>query len=320
MQRLLIFILCLSFSLSAHGQNNELMGTYKIAFIGQDNESPKYKAIFAGIESGARRLGSEYSIDVEVIQLSPNLNSKEADSQSATLAKTFLENIDGIIISPAPDESLDTLLNLSKAHGKEIVYIERSVPNVAPFLFLNPDEVLAGQLAGRAILKKLPTGGRVAVLSQKDPTQIFKDRLKGVKKVLGYKRIETITYSEPNYKSANLAIRQTMQKDVNHYIKGWIFLEDWALQGMTNFSWVPRSLPIVTIQTSPTSYLAFDSGHIESYVLHPYFEWGTISANSIIKKLFKGTELEEDEISPKPILVDWRDIERYRKYWKAWLE
>lgn len=319
MQRVLIFILCLSFSLGAYGQNNELLGTYKIAFIGQDNESAKYKAVFAGIESEAKRLCSEYSIEVEVIQLSPQ-NSGLENPQSAAIAKTFLEDIDGIIISPVSDEPLDTLLGLSKAHGKEIIFIENSVTSVAPFLFIKPDEVEAGRLAGRALLKKLPTGGRVAILSKVNPDQTFQNRLLGVKKVLGYKGIETIVYTEPNYQSALSAIKQAMQADVNHYIKGWVFLEDWPLQGMPEFSWPQKSLPVVAIQTSPTAYLAYDLGYVESFVLHPYFEWGTISANSIIKKLFKGTVPQSDRIKLKPISVDWQNIALYRNYWKAWLE
>ena len=64
-------LLLLNFSHTLQAQNNELLGSYKIAFIGKDKESSKYKAIFSGIKDAAKTLGEELSIEVEVFELSP---------------------------------------------------------------------------------------------------------------------------------------------------------------------------------------------------------------------------------------------------------
>ena len=75
-------LLFLNFSLTLQAQNNELLGTYKIVFIGKDKESSKYKAVFSGINDAAKTLGKAFSIEVEVFELSPIQGPEESQSKS----------------------------------------------------------------------------------------------------------------------------------------------------------------------------------------------------------------------------------------------
>ena len=309
--------LLLNCSLTLQAQNNELLGSYKIAFIGKDKESSKYKAIFSGIKDAAKALGQEFSIEIEVLELSPIQGQKEA--QSKAIIQSFLKNVDGIILSPSANENLNSVLKLTEFHKKEIVLLEQFANSITPLLTVQANEVEAGKLLAKAILKQLPTQGRVAILTSSEPSAIFKDRMKGVKSILGYKGIETVIQTEPNYKSAVKSIQQAEENDVDHYIKGWIFLDDWALRGMPDLPWNPNALPLVTLQSSATTNLFYDLGYLQSMVLHPYHESGYEASESLILKLFKKQTPTSPVYISKPILVNWENIELYKKYWNQWL-
>lgn len=309
--------LLLNCSLTLQAQNNELLGSYKIAFIGKDKENSKYKAIFSGIKDAAKALGQEFSIEIEVLELSPIQGQKEA--QSKAIIQSFLKNVDGIILSPSANENLNSVLKLTEFHEKEIVLLEQFVNSITPLLTVQANEVEAGKLLAKAILKQLPTQGRVAILTSSEPSAIFKDRMKGVKSILGYKGIETVIQTEPNYKSAVKSIQQAEENDVDHYIKGWIFLDDWALRGMPDLPWNPNALPLVTLQSSATTNLFYDLGYLQSMVLHPYHEWGYKASESLILKLSKKQTPTSPVYISKPILVNWENIELYKKYWNQWL-
>ena len=310
-------LLLLNFSHTLQAQNNELLGSYKIAFIGKDKESSKYKAIFSGVKDAAKTLGEELSIEVEVFELSP-IQDQE-DTQLEAIIQSFLKNVDGIILSPAEKENLSTALKLIQFHKKEIVLLEQPVSSVASLMSIQPNEVQAGKLAAKALLKELPTQGRVAILTSSQPSATLEQRMKGVKSILGYKRIETIIKTEPNYKSALKSIKQAEDNDVDRYIKGWLFLDDWGLRGMPDLPWQPNALPLVAIQSSVTTNLLYDLGYLNAIVLHPYHDWGYQASEVLIKKMFKKKSPANNVIIPEPILVNWENIEIYKKYWREWL-
>ena len=310
-------LLLLNFSHTLQAQNNELLGSYKIAFIGKDKESSKYKAIFSGIKDAAKTLGEELSIEVEVFELSP-IQDQE-DTQSEAIIQSFLKNVDGIILSPAEKENLSTALKLIQFHKKEIVLLEQPVSSIASLMSIQPNEVQAGKLAAKALLKELPTQGRVAILTSSQPSATLEQRMKGVKSILGYKRIETVIKTEPNYKSALKSIKQAEDNDVDRYIKGWLFLDDWGLRGMPDLPWQPNALPLVAIQSSATTNLFYDLGYLNAIVLHPYHDWGYQASEVLIKKMFKKKSPANNVIIPEPILVNWENIEIYKKYWREWL-
>ena len=310
-------LLLLNFSHTLQAQNNELLGSYKIAFIGKDKESSKYKAIFSGIKDAAKTLGEEYSIEVEVFELSP-IQDQE-DTQLEAIIQSFLKNVDGIILSPAENENLSTALKLIQFHKKEIVFLEQPVSSIASLMIIQPNEVQAGKLAAKALLKELPTQGRVAILTSSKPSTILEERMKGVKSILGYKRIEAVIKTEPNYKSALKSIKQAEDNDVDRYIKGWLFLDDWGLRGMPDLPWQPNALPLVAIQSSATTNLFYDLGYLNAIVLHPYHDWGYQASEVLIKKMFKKKSPANNVIIPEPILVNWENIDIYKKYWREWL-
>lgn len=316
---ILQFILILvSFCQIASGQNREILGEYKIGIIGRDRENIIYQAAHLGAQDAARELSAKYSIDVELLIATPE--ASQGGSQPTSLAELFIGEADGFIISPRAEQVVASSIQFALREGQEVVFFESQLEGIEPMAAVLADEELAGRLAGKTILKKLPTKGRVAILTSTAPTPQLKQRLAGVRAALGYRRIEKIVPTEPNYHAAVETLRKAMEDDRNDLIKGWIFLEDWPLLGMPALPWKPGKLPVVAIQSSPSAFIYTDQGYLEALIVHPYYQWGYTSVETMVEKLHNNKAPEATTILTQPKVVDWRNLDAYRKDWQTWFK
>ena len=308
-------LLCAS---GAHAQNREILGEYRIGIVGRDQGDAIYQATHLGAQDAARALSEEYSIDVELLVFTPSV--EQGGSQPASLAGLFIEDADGFIISPEDPETLRPSIEFALEQEQEVVFFENQIEDIQPLAAFVADEVEAGRLAAEALLKSLPTTGRVAILVSENPGPGMQDRLKGARAALGYRRIEKVVTCAPDYRAAIETIRATQEADRNDLIKGWLFLGDWPLLGMPALPWKPGKLPCVAIQSSPSAFMYIDQGYVSALIVHPYYDWGTASMTALVNKLHNGTIPEEQTTRSAPRVVDWRNIESYRESWKTWLK
>ncbi len=317
-RHLALFLLPLAVSSPLLAQNREILAEYKIGIIGRDQEDAIYQATHLGAQTAARELSEKYSIDVELLVLTPN--RQQGGNQETSMAELFIEDADGFIISPTDPESLRPSIEFALNQGQEIIFFERELEGATPLAAIIADETEAGKLAGQAILPKLPTKGRVAILTSSTPDLPLQRRLDGLRNALGYRRIQSIVTCEPNYRSAIEAIRAAEEADRNDLIKGWVFLDDWPLLGLPALPWKPNSLPAVAIQSSPSAFMYIDQGYVDALIVHPYYDWGYTSVEILVNKLFNKTSPEASEILTTPRIVDWRNINSYRENWREWLK
>ena len=202
----------------AHAQNRELLGEYRIGIVGRDQGDAIYQATHLGALDAARKLSEQYSIDIELLVFTPNL--EQGGSQPASLAGLFIENADGLIISPAEPETLRPSIEFALEQDQQVVFFEHQIDNIEPLTAFVADEVKAGRLAAKALLKELPSRGRVAILINENPDVSMQDRLKGARTALGYRRIEKVVRCAPDYQSAIQAIRAAQEADRNDLIQG----------------------------------------------------------------------------------------------------
>ncbi|WPJ97615.1 substrate-binding domain-containing protein [Coraliomargarita algicola] len=317
LQRLCLLTLFLC-GISLFAQNRELLGEYKIGFIGRDLDDAIYQAAHEGAQAAVLELSRKYSIDVELVILTPNV--AQGGSQVSALAELFIEDADGLIISPDDSEAVRNSIEFAIKQGQELIYFESQLPGIPVLASILADEVEAGRMAAREILKKLPTKGRVALLTSDHPGPELEQRMRGLREVLGYRRIETTVTTAPDYQSAIAAIVAAEEADRNDLIKGWVFLEDWPLLGMPALPWKPKQLPVVAIQSSPSAFMYVDQGYLDALVVHPYYDWGVQSVEAMIEKLHNNQAPAAPVLRTTPRLVDWRNAEAYRDNWKKWLK
>ena len=299
-------------------QNRELLGEYRIGIIGQDKKDVLYQAVHEGAHAAALEISQKYSIDIELIIFTPE--KSQGGSQANALAQLFIEDADGIIISPQNTESVRASLNFAKTHGQEIVFFESQIKDCKPLALILADELEAGRMAGREILKRLPTKARVAILTNESPSTELKQRMEGLREVLGYRRIETIVTCPPDYQSSIEAICNAEEIDRNDLIKGWVFLEDWPLLGMPALPWIAGKIPVVAIQSSPSAFMYVDQDYLDALVVHPYYKWGYKSVETMVDKLHNSNQPKDYVVRTEPRVVDIRNVEEYRESWKKWLK
>ncbi|TVP79408.1 MAG: sugar ABC transporter substrate-binding protein [Puniceicoccaceae bacterium] len=314
--RIFIFILLLIASL-ASAQNREILGEYKLGIVGRDTSDIIYQAAHEGAKAAALDLSNQYSIDVELLIYTPDQD--QGSTQSTSLAELFIQNADGLIISPGNTESVRSSVQFAIEQGQAVVYFERQLPGIEPLAAILADELEAGRMAGRAILPKLPTRGRVAILTSHSPTPALEQRLAGLREVLGFRRIETIVACEPNYRSAIETLQAAEEADRNDQIRAWVFLEDWPLLGMPALPWRSGQRPVVAIQSSPSAFMYVDQGYLDALIVHPYYDWGYQSVTTLIEKLHRDQSPETPTQLTTPRVVDWRNTEEYRQNWQRWL-
>ena len=302
---------------SALGQNRELLGEYRIGIVGQDKEDSIYQATQLGAMDAAHELSKRDSIDVEVVVFTPD--STLGQNQESSLGELFINDADGILISPGNDPATHSAVRFAQEQGQKIIFFETELEGINP-LAIVADEYRAGVLAGQTIQALLPTRSRIAILMAKDPNSAQKERLRGIRNAIGYKAIEAIVQCEPNYFSAIEAIRNAEDEDRNDLISGWIFLDDWPLIGMPAYPWKAGERPCVAIQSSPTAFIHIDQGYLNALVVHPYYEWGNMSVRTLVECLHNGKFPESPVIKTEPQLIDRLNINAYRKKWHQWLQ
>ncbi|MEM8867021.1 MAG: substrate-binding domain-containing protein [Verrucomicrobiota bacterium] len=298
-------------------QNREVLAEYKIGIVGQDREDALYQAAHLGAKDAAYDLSKRYSIDVELIILTPD--KENGGSQTNSLGQLFIEDADGFILSPSTDESLLPALEFAQTQNQQIVLFESDIADFNPLATVLADDFLAGKMAAESLIKEIPSGARVAILSSNERTPVMEARLKGARQALGYRRIETVALSEPNYKAAIETLNKSMDADRNDYISGWLLLGDWPLLGMPALPWRAGELPCVAIQSSPSAFIYIDQGYLDALVVHPYYDWGYSSVSILIDQLFKETGPEITKQVTAPELIDWDNVEAYREKWKLWM-
>ena len=77
---------------------------------------------------------------------------------------------------------------------------------------------------------------------------------------------------------------------------------------------------MVAIQSSPSAFIYVDQGYLDALVVHPYYDWGYKSVETMIEKLHNKLEPDVNIVRTKPRIVDWRNAEDYRDSWKKWLK
>lgn len=308
----------MAISACASGQNRELLGEYVLGIIGQDRNDRIYQVVHEGAKAAVRELIKKYSIDIDLLELTPD--KIRGETQTSSLAELFIKDAEGLIISPENNDSVRASVDFVFRQGCEVVYFETQFSEPVPLTAIPADEVEAGRLAGKEILRRLPSRGRVAILTEKEPKPKFVQRLKGLREVLGYRRIQSIVRCAPNYNSAIEVIHKTEDSDLKNQIKGWVFLGNWPLTGPLQLPWDPERKPLVAIGSTPSAFVYFEQEYLDALIVHPYYEWGYRSIEAMVERLHNGRHPDEAVIKTIPRVVDLQNVQKHREDWLKWLK
>ena len=101
-------------------QNREMLGEYRIGIVGQDRENSIYQATQLGAMDAAHAISKRDSIDIEVVVLTPDRSMGQ--DQESSLSKLFINNADGIIISPGTESTTHSAIRFAQEQGQKIIF------------------------------------------------------------------------------------------------------------------------------------------------------------------------------------------------------
>jgi ABC-type sugar transport system substrate-binding protein/anti-anti-sigma regulatory factor len=139
--------------------------------IGERN-NPFWDNVGKGIQAAAQELG------VEAIYAMATMHSDV--SQEMLIDQAIGDGISGIALAPADAEALEPAIRRARQAGIPLItFATPSIEQSAALLDIGTDDLRAGSLAGQAMARLLPTGGKVGT-SIYSPDQInMRQRIQG---------------------------------------------------------------------------------------------------------------------------------------------
>ena len=137
---------------------DEEYGTYQyhIAIISEETDTSFWKDVY----EGAVAAGKEYGAYVE--QTGDGLVNPPSIEDAINIA--IYENVDGILLRPANDEAIASLIDKACSRGIPVTTMQKDVPDSRRQGFVGINDYFLGQEYGRQILKQADEDTRLAAV------------------------------------------------------------------------------------------------------------------------------------------------------------
>lgn len=241
----------------------------KLAFV-TNNPSDYWTLARKGTEKAKKELTPNVEVDFQM----PAQGT--ADAQQRIVDNLLVQGVDGIAISPVDAVNEKALLN--KAAAKTLVICQDSDATASNRAFyVGTDNVAAGKLAGEALKKALPNGGKILAFVGKLDAQNAKDRLQGVKDAIQGTKIElldTLTDDANHTKAKTNAVTSLIR---NPDLAGMVGL--WSYNGPAILSAVKGAgkvgkVQIVCFDEELDTIAGIKSGAIAATIVQQPYNFG----------------------------------------------
>lgn len=132
-------------------------------------------AFWGELEAGARRTADALQFD---LYTRGPTQEGSVEVQLQLIDRVLEHGCKALIVAPAGD-AIDTRVRALRAEGIPTVYVDRNVAGDGAYALVETDNLLAGQLAGQQLAKRLGPGSRVGLLRLRPGLQSTEDRERG---------------------------------------------------------------------------------------------------------------------------------------------
>lgn len=192
-----------------------------IAVVGKAAGGEYWLAVKAGAQKRADELG------VKMIYLGPP-TEVDVDGQIRMVEDLVQRRVHGIALSPTDGKALSPVVKRALAAGIKVVTIDADTEAKDRLAYIGTDNVQAGEVAGREMLKLVPEGKKVALITGVIGARNLTERQEGFKKAVGNRLVLLNAQTDNSSKDKALAIAEntlTANPDVG------AFFTDTAISG-----------------------------------------------------------------------------------------
>ena len=271
-------------------------GKTTIAVIPKGTSHVFWQSIHAGAEKAAQELG------VEVIWRGP-LREDDRASQIAEVEGFITRGVSGIVLAPLDEAALVGPVGDAARAKIPVVIIDSGLKGTDYVSFVATDNRKGGVLAGDALAKMLPQGGKVVMLRYAEGSASTLEREAGFLEEIGkHQGIQVLSSNqyggsdvESAYKKAEAMLHSYRKPDGSLDVQG-IFTPNEStslamLRVLADSGWAGK-VKFIGFDASDTLVKGMTDGHIDALVLQNPVNMGYLGVKTMVEHL-RGRQVEK---------------------------
>ncbi len=292
--------------------------TYTFGVIAKSQGNPVFQAARTGAFDGAKKIGEEMGIKIEINWRTPN--NEDAQAQAQFVEQLVSSGVDGIAISVSDAKVLTAAINAAVEKGVPVVTWDSDAPESKRFAYYGIDDVEAGREVARQLVKSMGDKGVVAILAGNQNAPNLQSRVRGVKEELAKHTAITIKDTYYHAETAPEAVARLKQvQDANPDITGWAMVGGWPLFTEKALDGIYEKAKVVSVDTLPQQLEYVRKDQVAALVGQDCYGWGFESVRLLANKVHKNQD-------PKGVInhfdlaiVTKQNVEEYAGLWQKWL-
>jgi len=297
---------------------------YVYSLVLKNNYSPQSKAILKGAEDAAIKYSKSLGVEVFIDKKYPETED------SAGLEKLMVELVNtaslglikGISLSCINTAKLNNIINQGAVNGVRIMTFESDAPNSLRYAYFGPNHYETGKKLVQIIADEINAKGRIAIITGKENTNCYNDRLNGIveelKKFPNIELIENgIRYTNETSASALSEINDIYINTTN--LDGIIIAYSEVFSLNNAIPWEPGKIKIATIDGFPNQLGYLEQGYFNSIIGINYYNYGYNTIEALVKLTIENEEPENDKNYFDYHLINLSNLEEWSNFWTNWL-
>lgn len=292
--------------------------SYTFGVIAKSQGNPVFQAARTGAFDGAKKIGEEMGVTIEINWRTPN--NEDAQAQAQFVEQLVSSGVDGIAISVSDAKVLTAAINAAVEKGVPVVTWDSDAPESKRFAYYGIDDVEAGREVARQLVKSMGDSGVVAILAGNQNAPNLQARVRGVREELAKHSAITIKDTYYHAETAPEAVARLKQvQDANPDITGWAMVGGWPLFTEKALDGIYDKAKVVSVDTLPQQLEYVRKDQVAALVGQDCYGWGFESVRLLANKVHKNQD-------PKGVInhfdlaiVTKQNVEEYAGLWQKWL-
>ncbi|MEF2965494.1 sugar-binding protein [Paenibacillus sp. M1] len=173
---------------------------YHVVLIEQERFHPYWEMI----EKGAAQAAEQYGLDIEFAGAVRNNMTEQLD----LLEKAIAARVDAIIVQGLNEESFKPVIDKAVKRGIPVLTIDTDAPDSRRLAYVGTDNVAAGEMMGRLVVKTAGGSGKIGVIIGSEMAESQNQRLEGLKRIVAqYPGLEIV-----DVRSSNISQMEAIQQ------------------------------------------------------------------------------------------------------------
>lgn len=257
--------------------------------------------------------------NVELIQLD---GQNSASKQTEDLEAMIVQEVDGIVISPADVNALQPGIAAVVEAGIPVVTVDRNVTGVETLAHVGADNVRGGELQGERVLELLPDGGSIFELRGQPGASPAIDRDTGLKNVLDEEESVEITFDQTANFARDEAVRVTEDGLTANEAPDVIVAanDDMALGAAEVIQNQGLDIPIVGFDALPEALQAIEAGTMDSTIEQFPGQQAATALEILVDFIRNDVTPDEHDTYLEPALITAENIDEAERAEEAGIE